>query len=323
MNQNRILIISPRFFGYEEYLKIELNKLGYEPYFLDERLPGFIEKSITRIGWGFLLKKRNTKRIEQYLLETNKEFQIILFISPETTTSSEISILKLSNPNARYILYMWDSLKNKRASKILDLFDKILTFDYRDYSLDKRFNFLPLYFNPNHYKDLNLSKKYDLTLCCSLHSDRYQLFRKLLLRSKDEHLNFFYHIYVKNKWLLTFYRIKVLIFSGIWIKSEHVSYKSIKPEDLNFIYNKSKAVIDLNHPSQNGLTNRTFEVLATNTKLITTNESIKNYHFFDEDVIAVLDRKTLFFPMNFINKSKKKIDISDYKLDSWINNILK
>jgi len=39
------------------------------------------------------------------------------------------------------------------------------------------------------------------------------------------------------------------------------------------------AVIDINYYSEQGLTNRSFEVLSTQTKLIIFNNNIKSYDF--------------------------------------------
>ena len=58
-------------------------------------------------------------------------------------------------------------------------------------------------------------------------------------------------------------------------------------EEIISLISKSKAILDINHPSQVGLTMRTFETLGANKKLITTNENIKIYDFFDKENIDV------------------------------------
>ena len=52
-------------------------------------------------------------------------------------------------------------------------------------------------------------------------------------------------------------------------------------ETLTFNMKDCHAVLDIEHPKQVGLTMRTFEVLASGRKLITTNRSIINHEFYD------------------------------------------
>lgn len=52
----------------------------------------------------------------------------------------------------------------------------------------------------------------------------------------------------------------------------------------------SKAQIEIQHPSQKGLTTRAFESLGTKTKLITTNPAIRQYDFYNSNNILIIDR---------------------------------
>ncbi len=107
----------------------------------------------------------------------------------------------------------------------------------------------------------------------------------------------------------------------------HAQNLYIKPLDyldVNKSHTNTKVILDLPHPLQNGLTMRTIEAIGANKKLITTNEDIKNYDFYDEDNICILDKENITIEKDFFEKPYKKIskDIKNkYSLDSWIEDV--
>ena len=66
---------------------------------------------------------------------------------------------------------------------------------------------------------------------------------------------------------------------------------------------------------------RTFEALASGKKILTTNSDIKNYPFFSEENVMILNRKNLKISEDFFKTSFSEIDdetLSKMSLDSWI-----
>jgi hypothetical protein len=60
-------------------------------------------------------------------------------------------------------------------------------------------------------------------------------------------------------------------------------------------------VVDIQHPRNNGLTMRVFEVLGKRKKIITTNITIKEYDFFNDKNICVVDRNNPIIDLDFFN----------------------
>ena len=88
----------------------------------------------------------------------------------------------------------------------------------------------------------------------------------------------------------------------------------------------SNVVIDINHPSQNGLTNRTLETMASSVKLITTNENVKYYNFYNPNNILIIDRFDINIPDDFFESNFIQIDPETYNLysiEQFILNIFK
>ena len=70
---------------------------------------------------------------------------------------------------------------------------------------------------------------------------------------------------------------------------------------------------------------RTFEVLASGKKLITTNASITDEPFFDPQRIRVIDRKNPYIPTSFVNAvipAMSEDFLNRYDLRSWVNDLL-
>ena len=87
-----------------------------------------------------------------------------------------------------------------------------------------------------------------------------------------------------------------------------ISFNSLSHKEIIDIYKNSKAILDINHPGQKGLTMRTFESLGAGRKLITTNQEIKKYPFYDEQNILVINRENIRLNTEFFKTDFKKIE---------------
>jgi len=90
-------------------------------------------------------------------------------------------------------------------------------------------------------------------------------------------------------------------------------------------YAKSRIQIDMEDVNQNGLTIRTIEALGAKKKLITTNQYVKEYDFFNENNILIVDRYNPIIPTEFLNAAWSEIPVEIYKkysINSWLNIIL-
>ena len=115
----------------------------------------------------------------------------------------------------------------------------------------------------------------------------------------------------------------------------NAEYRSIPIGDISFqampyegylkTLSSSATVVDINHPSQNGLTMRTLEVLFGANKLITTNESIVHYDIYHPDNVTVIDREHPVVPTSFFSTPFRALDakiMERYSITSWLVEIL-
>ena len=104
-----------------------------------------------------------------------------------------------------------------------------------------------------------------------------------------------------------------------------IRYKKLNSEEIVRYSNRSKVVIDIQLPNQEGLTMRTFETLAMSKKLITTNSEIKKYEFYNPNNICVINRQKIDIPDNFFKskfQSLKDDFYKEYSISYWLQILL-
>ncbi|HHA1983717.1 TPA: hypothetical protein ACOED4_004740, partial [Enterobacter ludwigii] len=106
-----------------------------------------------------------------------------------------------------------------------------------------------------------------------------------------------------------------------------VSFKSLKEDDVISVVVNSKCILDISHPLQQGLTMRSIETLGAKRKLITTNKSIINYDFFDENNILVVDNTVTKNQVDeFLQRKYKLLEAeiyNKYSVNYWVQDFLR
>ena len=95
-------------------------------------------------------------------------------------------------------------------------------------------------------------------------------------------------------------------------------------ENLDLLM-KSKCLVDIKFEYHNGLSFRFFEALFYNKKIITNNESVKSYDFYNPDNIYITDFKNFEGLEQFLNKPYKEINkkiVDKYSFKNWSRYVL-
>lgn len=321
----RILFLSPSFFHYPDEIVKTLEEKGASVISFDERPSNdFITKVALRLGMRFLLQ-RNIKLYYQNILSgiADKKIDFIFLIVPESIPVSFINELRNRNTNLKVYLYMWDSFRNKSyAKKIHGLSDLTFSFDPKDLSEDVKLEFLPLFYTNEYSFSRKEKYDYDVTFIGTLHSDRYILTKSVEQQLASNGLKVFTFFYSPSRFLFLLQKILNKNFRSI--KFCDVSFKSLSRFDVVSKITRSRAVLDVQHPGQTGLTMRTIEVLGAGRKLITTNENIKSYKFFSDNNILVIERNNPIVNLEFLRKDCDESvleEVAGYSLSNWIDTI--
>jgi hypothetical protein len=323
----RILYLGPPFFGYENDIQKSLISMGAEVDFFNERVfVSTLGKILVRLGIHFLINKAIKQHYKEiFECAQSQPYDYLFVVSPETMNKDFVAALKDVNPHIKTVLYMWDSISNKKNSNLLlPLFDRVLTFDPNDQLLYPQVEFLPLFYVPEFTgkEKPSLSFSYSVAFVGTVHSDRYKLVSAISQQLIKVGWPSYLFFYCPSKLLYFLKKIFTSEFDGVNISD--VSFNPLSKTEVFDVMSLSSIVIDIEHPAQKGLTMRTIEMLASGRKLVTTNSEVLNYDFYKQSNICVVDRMNPVIPDVFINSQYVPVDptiVAKYSLASWLDNI--
>ncbi|PXY43699.1 hypothetical protein [Flavobacterium hydrophilum] len=314
----KICLISFDNWGYDEKIANELIKMGHETSHiklldfkykynnLGERILNFFNKT---------LLKKNIKKIktEEYILATlkNKGTQDkIIVINPERISNDcHLEIKKFS---ASYIAFLYDSLDryNNKALINNNIFNKTFTFDKKD-AQNHNLLFLSNYI---HLEKSLLKKniKYKVLSISSI-DERYPVINSIV-DYLDERK-------IKHKTIFLGKRKPKKLRKSVEFTKTKMTQSEIQKK-----IEHSEIILDILRENQTGLSFRIFDALALDKKIITTNESIKEYDFYNPNNILVIEPDNISIPDSFLNSAYEIVPeeiYQKYTLNNWINILLK
>ena len=328
LSGKKILLFSPDFFGYGLAIKEALESKNANVYYFNERPDNnFLTKVLIRMGLDFIIyRKIYSYYLSRVSLVEDEKIDYLFLIDPETIKCEFILEIKKRWPGLKVIIYMWDSIKNrKNALKIFPVSDKIFTFDPYDLIFNEKIQFLPLFYLDKYKNIANAhvgNYKYDLAFIGTLHSDRYKIAKKTIKLAKSKGLKTYCFFYSPSKILFFF---QSLLFSNFRsVDKKYVSFIPMKEEEFYNTVLNSKILMDVHHPGQEGLTMRAIESLGAKRKLLTTNYKIKNYDFYNISNIHIFNINSMDINNIFFNLEYEDVDSEIYKkysIDSWLATI--
>lgn len=323
LSDKRVLFIAPAFFGYEQKIVEKMTELGAKVDFFDERsIKSSFAKAILKINPQIF--HRRTMVYYNSIIENivNINYDFVFVIKCEMMPIEIIEKLKVNFTKATFCLYLYDSICNiKGIEKKLYYFDRVLSFDREDTIRNSKLIFKPLFFIDEYMKPFKIQEEYeyDVSFVGTIHSDRYKVIKRIKDIAAEKHIKYFFYCYLQSKFIYYFYKIYKKEFIGA--KIIDFEFNKIQSSRIAEIIDKTRVVLDVQHPKQSGLTMRTIEMIGMHKKLITTNQSIKEYDFYNEANIAVIDRNNVKIPEGFLKKPNLKIEENiyfKYSLQNWL-----
>lgn len=324
LENKKVLLFTSQLFDYHNKIRQAIEDEGAIVHIYDERNnPSSLDKMILRKAKVILKNKyfKYYSEVAKKEIEFNPDY--VLFVSPEAIMPNSIRMLKAKFPKAKFILYMWDSVKNKHLNNVLPYFDEKFSFDRSDCDT-YRMNFRPLFFS----QEFNIGNqqknqyKYDFCFIGTVHSDRAKILANLKEYCDQKGLTYYFYLFVPGKLLLELRRIFNKSFRE-W-DTKYVSTAPISKEKVANIEANSRCIIDINHPGQTGLTMRTIEMLGMQKKLMTTNTNVADYDFYRPGNQIIIGRNEVNFPVDKLKADYQKIPSSVYQyysIGSWVKDI--
>lgn len=317
----KILLLYAKFFNYDVIVKNKLIEMGAEVDLFDARAElNVYEKALIKIYTGEFWHK--LRKYHKTIQEKQKDVNYDIVFTNSYLPIETIQGYRNTFPKARFVLYLDDSVANtKGVEKTFAYYDKVMTFDKKD-SEDYGIGFRPLYFEESYCQTDERQLVYDLCFVGTIHSDRLKVIEALEDYCEHMGLSFYCFSFLQSQFMYYFYWLTKREFRKK--KPSYFSYKPLPSNEVASILLSSRAILDVQHPKQTGLTMRTIETLGARKKLITTNYDIVNYDLYNPNNIAVIDRKNPQISEGFLTSPFEEIDkklLEKYSLLGWIRTL--
>jgi hypothetical protein len=318
----RVLLIAPRFFGYEDDIAAELRRRGGQVDFIRDRpFDKPLMKAVTRFRRDWVMPAANRFYRRELEALGTASYDLVLVINGQTLSTEILQDMRRASPAATFILYMWDSAKvRSRVVENLPLFDRTLSFDPHS-AQAFGMKFRPLFFAPG-FSQGEGEPDLAISFVGTIHTDRYPIIRSVA-RQLPVGLSAFWYLYLQAPWVYRFQKLFNPAFKGA--SMAEFSFSPLPKSEVQAIFRRSRAVVDIEHPLQTGLTIRTIETLGAGKKLLTTNRQIIDYDFFDPANVHVLDRRDPVIPVDFLDTPFRQIPpdlLYKYSLAGWMDEVL-
>ena len=254
------------------------------------------------------LDKNNIKDIKKI---TDKD--VVIFF--DTLNSAYLDLKTKYFPKTKSIFWLWNKIE-KRGIKQLEVIKKntksIWTFDKKDSS-----TYGILYTTQFYWREsfnIGFNEEIDIFF---IGQDKNRISKIDKIATIEGLNNEIYIIREKEK-----------IYSKKYEK--YLRENTLSYEEVITKIKKSKCLLEINLEGQEGITLRTLEALFFNKKLITNNIKIKEYDFYNENNIYVINDKnisneTLIEIKTFLKLKKQKINdeiLKKYTFEFWLKKVL-
>lgn len=317
----KIIFICPNYHKYGEKIAEKIREYsGGEVLYLSHSPFRYKYKNIfEKLYNNFFLKlfsKKSLKKIKEanFKRDSIKNFgraDLTLAIRPDFYSFEIMELLK-ENSN-KMVLHFWDSIKYEPKQKeYIKYFDYLYSFDKKE-SEEYNMQFLPnFYFEPSINREKNMI--YDVFLIMG-YDERFNIAEEIAKVLKEKDISY-----------------KIIVVTDRDVKSDYleISKDSISLDEVIKLQEQSKVFLEIGHTSlerpQGGLSMRAIEALGNKKKLITTYNDIKEYDFYKESNIKILDVDNINIDNEFFELPYEEIEkeiYEKYSLKNWIMTLLK
>jgi hypothetical protein len=314
-------LVAPSYFGYDSDIKHELERQGASVDLISDRpFKSPFMKAVIRFRPELLVRSAERFFQEQLHRLAAASYDLVLVVQGESVTARTLKLMRSAYPRARLVFYSWDSLQNKPfAKKNLAMYDACFTFDPVD-ATRYGMGFRPLFFTADFEREAPSEFEFELSFIGTIHSDRYRIVDRLANELPDRRV--YRYLYLQAPWMFWARKLFTKTIDGA--TRADFSFQPLGKDVVRKVFFKSRAVIDIEHPGQRGLTMRTIEALGSGTKLITTNHHVKDYDFYDAGNVCVIDRREVHVDRSFFEAPYKRVPepvYDRYRLENWVNEV--
>ncbi|MFM2230550.1 MAG: hypothetical protein RL607_1808 [Bacteroidota bacterium] len=313
----KVTLISFDYFDFDKNIIDTLHQKGIEAQHIDiskfryrykssfEKIKNFFSKVFFRV---------NVKRVkmEEFVLSRLESLgpqDQILVIRPDRISRKTHE--KIKGYTQKYTAYLYDSTNRFPVDHLLKgLYDTIYTFDLDD-AEKYGFQFISNYIYIPKKQLLTANElPTDIFMIASI-DERLPLWNKVAAYCRENG--------IQTDFICVGKREPAVLDAGIVYSKNNLFLEAIESR----MY-QSKAFLDLIRTEQNGLSFRIFEAMAYQRKIITSNQSVTRYPFYNPNNILVLNEATISEIKAFMERPFEPLTeemYHHYTVSNWVDTV--
>ena len=320
----RVLLVAPLTFSYHVSICDALRQIGFDPTWWNDKA-----STSTFYKIALRLLPRLTRLItEKHFIDQIDRMPAgsvdhVILIKAEGLNARVVRYLRERHSSATLGLHLWDGMENvKGIGEIVPLADAVSSFDPVD-ARENGWNYRPLFARKVAITAMDqASKDFDWCFVGTIHSDRHRVISRLRRVSGGAEHSFVF-AYFQSPLVL---RIRKIFDWTLWsAPSGTLSTTPMPAADVARITARSRAVLDVEHPQQRGLTMRTIETLLAGNKLLTTNQHLLDSDLYDASRAHIIDRNIPRIDHVFLSQPVKPIPHelrNQYTCEAWVKELI-
>jgi hypothetical protein len=280
---DNVLFVGLNYHSYTQAIASEIEDVyDCNVDYIDIQPRGFFS-NVVRIFAPKLFVLLLSKYHKYYFKRSSKvRYDCVLFLQTHQVSDVNLAFLKSIQPQAKYILYNWDSLKTHDYLEQSQYFDRVFTFDPED-AENNDFEYLPL-FCSREIQEMSQSNSKDIYMIGNivnpLRLDAVNAFQRFCTLN---HLEFKTHL-----------RASLLVVVRLFIKGYslgNIELFDASSKKIRSFYESSSVVFDWANHSQSGLTMRAAEALGAGKILITNCKYLEASKYAQPGQVILIDEK--------------------------------
>jgi hypothetical protein len=276
----RCLLVLPRtFYGFAAVVERGLRELGYEVETANDEYPeSLLGKLMSKLGLSISLTL--TRRALTRLLQ-GRQFDLLIIIKGRGLDAAMAAELRR---HARHAVgYHFDAFRyDAGPARWVHELPRVCTFDYRD-AAEHQLPVVELFSSLPDAPPAT-ERPYRISAIMRNHSQRLAFLDRVLRATGEQ--DAFIHIFEANAFTFV---ANFLRHPRLYLKyRRYISRRSLPYAEYVKVLSGSQFTIDYAHPSQTGITIRSFEALSAGTRIITNNPYVLRSVTFEGSGAIVL-----------------------------------
>jgi hypothetical protein len=313
---SRVLFIGIDYYDYGRQIRDTLRALGHDCVYRPIEKVGFVSKTFKKLAPAAARRRLDAYHRRIIEASASETYDTIFFLQVHHMSRENMERLRALHPQARTVLYNWDSLTTHDYRPWLPYFDRAFTFDPVD-AKALGIGLLPLFaIRPFFEIDRDRAKDFDLYFVGAIGTmHRFDALARLHAFCEAEGLRLKLHL--KCSPVIRFQLLR----TGRRLPG--VTSRSLGFEEIVDLMERSQAVFDFANHRQSGYTMRFIENMCAGKKIVTENARVLEEDFYRPDRFLITDGSDFSRLKEFLRSPiRSELDTERFSIENWARTVL-